>query len=225
MDPANKTYNNVSINSILNPLPIDENLVERISYRRIPFDISISEPKPDWPTHFETFKSRILSAFNSSPTQIVKVHSINHIGSTSVPTLPAKNIIDIDLVLSPSNTVAYEADYVPLLESAGFQFVLREPAWYEHRFFIAKEVDQPMNCNLHVWGPGSAEVERHVIFRDYLRSEEGREDRKIYAEVKRESARASKEMDEDVTGYTNRKEAVLRGILDRAFKWVGILEE
>jgi GrpB-like predicted nucleotidyltransferase (UPF0157 family) len=122
---------------------------------------------------------------------------------------------DIDLVLS-SNSMDVEPYYVSRLEKAGFQFLIREPTWHEHRFFAAHE---PMSCNLHVWGPRCPEVERHRVFREWLRNHE--DDRELYARTKRECAAVSREKGEVVMEYNLRKEDVIRQILARAFKDLG----
>ncbi len=64
--------------------------------------------------------------------QVLDTHVIglDHIGSTSVPGLPAKAVIDIDLTVADSSD---EAAYVPALQSLGFRLVVREPGWHEHR--------------------------------------------------------------------------------------------
>ena len=69
---------------------------------------------------------------------------IEHVGSTSVPGLPAKPIIDILLVVADS---AKETEYVTALEGAGYKLRVREPGWYEHRMFKRPEND----VNLHVF--------------------------------------------------------------------------
>jgi hypothetical protein len=75
-------------------------------------------------------------------------------GSTSVPGLAAKPIIDIDLTVADP---AREQDYVPALEAIGFRLVIREPWWYGHRTLAA---DEP-RCNLHVFGFDSPEPIKH----------------------------------------------------------------
>lgn len=230
MSTAGKTVNGVSVEAILNPHKDDPELVERISFRKVKGpELAIVEPDPQWPDYFETFKSRITAALETETTDgahqnesagdssRVTILAINHVGSTSVPKLPAKAVIDIDLVLS-DNTLSAEPFYVPRLEAAGFQYLLREPAWYEHRFFAAPE---PMSCNLHVFGPRCAEVERHGIMRDWLREHE--DDRELYAQTKRESAAVSREKGEDMMGYNVRKEKVIQEILARAFTGLGLL--
>lgn len=229
---SDRHVNGVPIEAILQKLEDNEDWVQRISFRKVKPELSIVEPDSEWPSQFEAFKSRILAVFEISglsegdhkqaskeSSDTVTILSVDHVGSTSVPGLPAKAVIDIDLVLS-SNSLASESFYVPRLEAAGFQYLLREPEWYEHRFFYAW---QPMFCNLHVWGPRCAEVERHRIFRDWLREHEN--DRVLYARIKRECALASLEKGEDMMEYTRRKESVIQEILNRAYVKLGYLSE
>ncbi|GAM91379.1 hypothetical protein ANO11243_094290 [Dothideomycetidae sp. 11243] len=188
--------------------------------REIPLVIVESDPK--WSEYYEMFKSRIMDAFDGVAWEGdgngVKILTINHVGSTSVPGLPAKEIIDIDLVIS-SVDLSAEESYVPRLEAAGFEFRLREPSWYEHRFFWTPK---PISCHLHVWGPLCPEVERHRIFRDWLRT--SKEDRELYANIKMESAAVSREKGEDAMEYNTRKEWVIKEILLRAFRSLQLLD-
>ncbi|EOO04035.1 hypothetical protein UCRPA7_408 [Phaeoacremonium minimum UCRPA7] len=181
--------------------------IQRVSMRQ-PLPIEIVESDPAWPATFERVASRIRDALG--PVAV----SVSHVGSTSVQGLPAKAIIDIDLVV-PDPTD--EAAYVPALENAGFQFLFREPKWYEHRFFGLPEP----YTNLHVFGPSSAEPVRHTMFRDWLKTHP--EDREIYATVKRESAAASRKADETVLQYNARKNPVIKEIYARIFKAYGLL--
>ena len=231
MNMPNKTINGVPVEAILKPYEDKPDLVQRISKRKVKApELAIVEPDPQWLDHFQTFKSRILAAFEphgpndevhqqggADNASRVVILSINHVGSTSVPKLPSKAVIDIDLILS-SNSLSSEPFYVPRLEAAGFQFLLREPTWHEHRFFYAWE---HMSCNLHVWGPECPEVERHRIFRDWLREHE--DDRELYARTKKECAALSREKGEEVMDYTLRKEEVIQEILTRAFTELGYL--
>jgi GrpB-like predicted nucleotidyltransferase (UPF0157 family) len=101
---------------------------------------------------------------------------IEHVGSTSIPGLPAKPIIDILLVVAEA---AKETEYVIALEGAGYKLHIREPGWYEHRMFKGPEND----VNLHVFPVGCPEVARMLAFRDWLRKNEA--DRELYARTKR----------------------------------------
>lgn len=219
----NQTVNDVPLEAILKYDEINTDSVQRIPGRTIRAPpITIVEPDPQWPEYFQTLKSRILTALESAPKKDpneVTVLAINHVGSTSVPNLSAKAIIDIDLVLS-SNDLSSELFYVPRLGAAGFEFRLREPAWHEHRFFSASE---PIWCNLHVWPPRCPEVERHRIFRDWLRAHE--DDKELYARIKKECAAVSREKGDSMMEYTLRKEWVIKEILMRAFKGLGYLDQ
>lgn len=211
--------NGVSIEELVKPLGCEKNDLERISFRKVKPSLDIVDPDPTWPPTYAIFASRILAALGppSSPKgaepRTGHLVSVSHVGSTSVPGLPAKPTIDIDVVVADIND---ESAYVPALESQGFQFIFREPKWYSHRFFIAAE---PMPANVHVWGPACPEAERHCIFKEWLI--ENVEDRELYAKTKKECSEASKLGGESMQDYNDRKEGVIKDILHRAFKRFG----
>jgi GrpB-like predicted nucleotidyltransferase (UPF0157 family) len=128
---------------------------------------------------------------------------VEHVGSTSVPGLAAKPVIDIVLVVADS---ADEQAYVPSLERAGYVLRIREPEWYEHRMLKGPDT----NVNLHVFSPDCGEVERMLVFRDRLRSHEP--DRKRYELAKRELARQDWKY---VQNYADAKSAVVEEIIAR----------
>ncbi|WP_345803237.1 GrpB family protein [Microbacterium sp. AZCO] len=173
-------------------------------------DIVIAEPNAAWAEAFAVLEGRIRGALG--PTAV----SVTHVGSTSVAGLPAKPIIDIDLIVADPDD---EDAYVPALEAAGFRLRVREPWWYGHRCFGATE---PL-CNLHVFPPDCPEAARHLIFRDWLRTHP--EDRERYADAKRAAAAAANERGEHVMQYNARKQDVVREIYDRAFRGLGLLPE
>ncbi|OAQ58596.1 GrpB domain-containing protein [Pochonia chlamydosporia 170] len=196
---------------IITRIEYDPNGLERIASRNLTKVLEIVEPDPTWPQQFEQLKTRIKNALGDTALAIA------HAGSTSVPDLPAKNIIDIDLTVKD---ILDEDSYVGPLEAAGFMFLFRERGWHEHRFFgLGRD---PTPVNLHVFGPDCPEVERHRIFREWLTNNPG--DRERYAEIKRVSARESRERGESVMDYNNRKEKVLQEILDNAFRALGYIE-
>ncbi|KAL3456184.1 grpb/dephospho-CoA kinase [Aspergillus heterothallicus] len=174
--------------------------------------IEIVEPDPTWPAAFAVIEARIKSVLPEGELYI------QHVGSTSVPGLPAKAVIDIDVVVPDP---AAEEAYVPALESAGFVFLFRERKWHQHRFFHCEEP----YANIHVFGPDCPEVVRHRLFRDWLRDPKNQGDRDLYASVKRQAAKASREAGETVMEYNNRKEPVIREILGRVFEALGLLED
>jgi GrpB-like predicted nucleotidyltransferase (UPF0157 family) len=170
-------------------------------------DIAIADPDPDWPLLYDEFAARIRQVLGWRAIQL------EHVGSTSVPGLPAKPIIDIDLTVADPNR---EEDYVPALETIGYQLVIREPWWYGHRALSAHEP----GSNLHVFGFDSPELVRHRIFRDWLRGNPDERDR--YAAVKRQSADDANANGEHVMQYNARKQQVLREIYHRAFAATGL---
>jgi GrpB-like predicted nucleotidyltransferase (UPF0157 family) len=192
----------------------DGSSTEWVAKRKSALKIAIVEPNPAWPQRFLDTKARIEAALGSTAI------AINHAGSTSVPGLPAKDVIDIDLVVP---NVKDESSYVPALERVGFRFLLRDPEWQQHRFFV-DEGDTPGTypINLHVFGPDCPEVERHQIFRRWL--SKSPEDLQLYATVKRECAAASEAAGESQQEYNLRKEKTVREILDRAFRDLGYIK-
>ena len=112
-----------------------------------------------------------------------------------------------------------ERNYLPALETIGFQLAIREPWQYGHRALVT---DEP-RCNLHVFGFDSPEPVRHRIFRDWLRGNPG--DRERYAAMKRQAASEANAAGEHVMQYNARKQQVIREIYHRAFAAAGLLEE
>jgi GrpB-like predicted nucleotidyltransferase (UPF0157 family) len=170
-------------------------------------DIKVTDPDPDWPLLYDEFVARIRQVLGWRAIEL------EHVGSTSVPGLPAKPIIDIDLTVADPNR---EEDYVPALETIGYELVIREPWWYGHR---ALTTDEPRS-NLHVFGFDSPELVRHRIFRDWLRGNP--DERERYAAVKRQSADDANANGEHVMQYNARKQQVLREIYHRAFLATGL---
>ena len=137
----------------------------------------------------------------SAARSATRVLRLEHVGSTSVPGLVAKPRIDILLVVADP---AAEASYAPALEAAGYTLRVREPDWHEHRMFSGPETA----VNLHVFGPGSPEIERMLRFRDHLRT--NTEDRERYAAAKRELAARHWRHIQD---YADAKTEVIEAIL------------
>jgi GrpB-like predicted nucleotidyltransferase (UPF0157 family) len=163
--------------------------------------IVLAEYDPAWPELFRREADRIRAALGERTLQI------EHVGSTSVPGLVAKPIIDIVLVVADS---ADEDAYVPPLESAGYVLRIREPDWYEHRVFKGPDT----NVNLHVFSRGCPEIERMLLFRDWLRRDDT--DRDLYERTKRELARKKWKY---VQNYADAKTAVVEEIVPRAEQW------
>lgn len=151
-----------------------------------------------WPETFAVQESRIRDALGDGA---VEVH---HAGSTSVPGLTAKPVIDIVLVVPDA---ADEPAYVPALERADYRFHLREPEWHQHRLF---REDTP-RVNLHVYGSDCPEVVRMLAFRDWLRTDDT--DRALYQETK---LRLAGQEWARVQDYADAKTDVVLEIMGRA---------
>jgi GrpB-like predicted nucleotidyltransferase (UPF0157 family) len=152
----------------------------------------------DWPKQFAQEARKIQAALGA------KVLLLEHVGSTSVPGLAAKPIIDIVLVVADC---ADEPAYVPPLEQAGYVLRNREPGWYQHR--MLRRVDPAVN--LHVFSTNCEETERMLRMRNWLRANE--DDRDLYARAKRDLAERDWKY---MKNYADAKSEVVELMLARA---------
>lgn len=160
--------------------------------------IRLADPDPEWAMQYAREEKRIRAALGPRAVQV------EHVGSTPIPGLAAKPVIDIVLTVIDS---ADEAEYLPDVEAAGYVLQFREPDWYAHRFLRDRDPD----VQLHVFTVGSPEVERMLLFRDRLRTRS--EDRELYERTKRELAARRWDYIQD---YADAKSAVIEAILSRA---------
>lgn len=160
--------------------------------------ILIVDYDPAWPRLFQREAGRVRAALGD------RIVSLEHVGPTSVPGLAAKPRIDMLLVVANS---VDESAYVPVLEAAGYVLHIREPDWYEHRMFNGPDTA----INLHVFSPGCPEIERMLLFRDWLRGNPS--DRQLYERTKQELARQDWKY---VQNYADAKTVVVEEILARA---------
>ena len=161
--------------------------------------IILDEYNPHWKLMFQREKSRIEKALCGK--EII----VEHVGSTSVPGLCAKPIIDI-LLLVPDS--ADEIYYVRLLQDAGYVLRIREPEWFEHRMFKGKSPE----VNLHVFSIGCKEADRMIDFRDWLIAHE--DDRRLYANTKKHLATKDWKY---VQEYADAKSEVVKEIFRHIF--------
>ena len=160
--------------------------------------IQLMDYSAEWPALFVREAKRVRATLGA------RVLMLEHVGSTSVPRLAAKPIIDIILAVADS---ADEAGYVPVMELAGYVLHIREPQWHQHRLFKGPDTD----INLHVYSFGCPEIDKMLMFRDWLRSNDG--DRGLYARTKRELAKQTWKY---VQNYADAKTAVVEEIIARA---------
>ncbi len=153
---------------------------------------------PAWPSLFQREAERIRVALGDA------ARVLEHAGSTSVPGLSAKPVIDIVLAVPDS---ADEASYVPSLVLRGYVLTIREPEWFQHRVFKGPDT----NVNLHVFTERCEEIDRMLRFRDHLRTNDA--DRALYESTKRTLAKKEWAY---VQAYADAKGEVVREIMARA---------
>ena len=160
--------------------------------------IVIADYDPAWPRRFDREEAKIRRALGQAAL------AVEHVGSTSVPGLAAKPIVDILLVVEDSSD---EGSYLPELRRAGYVLRVREPDFEEHRMVRTPEKD----VHVHIFSPGSKEGERLLLMRDHLRHNEA--DRKLYVSTKRELASGDWP---SMQHYADAKTGVIQDILARA---------
>jgi len=164
----------------------------------LPHRILLENYNSEWPELYRREASRIAAVLD------LRVLQIEHAGSTAVPGLVAKPVIDVILVVGDS---ADEPTYAPDLETAGYPLLIREPHWYEHRMFKGPDTD----INLHVFSHGCPEIDRMLRFRDWLRSNAA--DRDLYARTK---IALAQQKWKHVQYYADAKTKVIEEIIARA---------
>ncbi|MFO1015184.1 MAG: GrpB family protein [Caulobacteraceae bacterium] len=178
--------------------PNDSPVIVQLDARPINSTIHLADYDPRWPAWYAKEEAKLTRALEGLD------HTLWHVGSTSVPGLAAKPLIDILLAVPDA---AREADYVDRIESTGYRLHLREPNWHEHRLF--KGPRPPVN--LHVFSAGSSEITRMLAFRDRVRAHD--DERALYEAEKRRLAAQVWARTQD---YADAKSTVVEAIIARA---------
>jgi GrpB-like predicted nucleotidyltransferase (UPF0157 family) len=165
--------------------------------------IRIVESNPAWPARAQEELSRLAEAL--APVAV----RMDHIGSTAVPGLDAKPIIDLQLSVT---AIEPRERYARPLERLGYLFV-PDPESPDFHFF-AKPAERPRSHHLHVCQAGSEHESRHLAVRDYLRAHT--DEAAKYAALKREAATGAAQ---DRLAYIDAKEGYLRDLEARAVNW------
>lgn len=160
----------------------------------------LADYNPEWPVLFQKESDLIEAALGN------KAVEIQHIGSTSVPGLRAKPIIDI--LVAVENFEPIE-EYIRCLEPIGYHYQTHEND--AERLFFWKGL--PRTQHLHLVEFATWEHQRHILFRDYLRNHA--EIARLYEEIKRELAVAFKG---NRPAYTQGKTAFIKSIMARALE-------
>lgn len=161
-------------------------------------EIRIVDYDPAWPLRFAAHHKQVAAALANTALRI------EHIGSTAVPQLAAKPIIDILVEVADS---AAESTYLPQLEQAGYVLRVREPDWHEHRMLRTPAKD----VHIHVYSTGCVEIARNLTFRDRLRSCDA--DRRRYQQVKRQLAEQAWP---DMNAYAAAKTEIIESVIAAA---------
>jgi GrpB-like predicted nucleotidyltransferase (UPF0157 family) len=159
--------------------------------------IQLAPYDPSWSAQYEAEAAKIRSALGDGALVL------EHVGSTSIPGVSAKPIIDILLAVADSSD---EDAYVPALSAKGYRLHIREADWEQHRVMKGERPD----VNLHVFTIGSREISRMLGFRDRCRGHP--EERRLYEETKR---RLADRVWRHVQHYANAKAEVVEAIIAR----------
>ncbi|NVI30624.1 MULTISPECIES: GrpB family protein [Streptomyces] len=170
---------------------------------RLDGPVTLAPYDPRWPEAYAALAARIGERLTPLP------HRLDHAGSTSVPGLPAKPVLDLVLTVPDP---ADEDAYVPALAPLGLRLTIREPDWYAHRLLRGTAGHPAADAvNLHVFPEGCPETARMLRFRDHLRADAA--DRDLYARTKRELSARSWTYTQQ---YADAKSEVVAEILRRA---------
>lgn len=161
--------------------------------------IAVVPYSDEWPTTFETLRAFVTNALGGAGRRV------EHVGSTSVPGLPAKPIIDIDVVIEGDDQLD---EVIERLTAVGYVF--QGDKGVTGRYAFGSPRGSP-DHHLYVCAEGSRELRRHLLFRDYLRRH--REEAAAYGRLKQELARQNPA---DRIAYTDGKSEWIERALRRA---------
>ncbi len=171
------------------------------SDRSVRDPIEVVDYDPSWPARFDAWRGRLLRELGAMARRI------DHVGSTAVPGLAAKPVIDVQVSVPD---VVDERAYVPAIERAGVAFRNRDD---EHRYFRPAG-DRPRDVQVHVCSAGSGWERRHLLFRDFLRTDAAT--RAAYGELKRGLAARYRD---DRIAYNEAKTGFILDAMERAEAW------
>jgi GrpB-like predicted nucleotidyltransferase (UPF0157 family) len=157
---------------------------------------------PAWPKQYEVEKERLQEALGSLIVQI------EHVGSTAVPGVGAKPIIDIMIILSDINNIS---GCVLSLKNIGYEHLGEYGIPGRHFFRKFSKKAGERTHHLHIVGAGNDFIEKHLLFRDYLRS--NLETAQQYYQLKKELAA---KYNNDRDSYTEAKTTFIESVLSNA---------
>jgi GrpB-like predicted nucleotidyltransferase (UPF0157 family) len=165
--------------------------------------VIITPYSPNWPTQFHAIREELLSAF--APTAV----TIEHIGSTSVPGLAAKPVIDV--LLGARSLADIESKIKPL-SKIGFPYVPKYERELPMRRYFVKSSPTSLRVHLHAVELNSRLWQEHLAFRDRLRA-----DANLRAQYQALKLRLAEEFADDKAAYTDAKSPFIQAVLATAF--------
>jgi GrpB-like predicted nucleotidyltransferase (UPF0157 family) len=163
--------------------------------------VELVRSDPSWPRRFDHIRRQLADALGPAALRI------DHIGSTAVPGLDAKPVIDVQVSVARLDA---EDEYRSQIESLGWELRAREP---EHRFF-RPAAGEPRTVHVHVCQAGSTWERAHLLFRDYLHAHPARAAE--YVALKRQLASS---LGRDRAAYTRSKNPFIAETLQLAAPW------
>lgn len=156
---------------------------------------------PAWPDRFAEWRKKLADTIGPAAVRI------EHIGSTAVPQLAAKPVIDVQIGVRDLDA---EDAYVPQIAALGVALRAREP---HHRYFRPSG-SIPRTIQIHVYRASSDDERIHLLFRDFMRA--SATEREAYERMKRDAA---KRYPDDRIAYNEAKTGFILDALDRAEEW------
>jgi GrpB-like predicted nucleotidyltransferase (UPF0157 family) len=170
--------------------------------------IVVIDYDPAWPAMFERERANVAAALG--PLAVI----IEHVGSTAVPGLAAKPIID--LLIGARSLPEARAHGIAALQALGYTYVPEYRSFLPDELFFRKGVGGPWTHHLHVMEPSNPRWEHRLLFRDYLRAHpEAAQD---YVTLKRRLAATCKD---DIAAYRNGKDAFVADAMAKARREYG----
>ena len=166
--------------------------------------VLVVPPDPSWPARYEREAERIAGALGPAGLRL------HHIGSTAIPGIHAKPVID---VLVEASSLEELDDRSREMERAGFE-AMGELGIPGRRYFRRDDPEGDRVCNVHAFVAGCDDVLRHLHFRDYLRAH--RKEAEEYSRLKIELANR---FPTDIYGYMDGKDAFIQERQKRAKRW------
>jgi GrpB-like predicted nucleotidyltransferase (UPF0157 family) len=166
--------------------------------------VTVVSHNPLWRENFEQEAKRVAAVLGEN---VVAVH---HVGSTAIPNIYAKPVIDLLIEVKDINEVDQQS---AAMESLGYE-LMGEYGIAGRRYFRKDNREGVRTHNIHIFAAGSAQVERHLAFRDFMIAHPTEAQR--YGELKRQLA---EQHPQSMDAYMDGKDSFIKEIDRRAALW------